>query len=63
MIDKLESKIKEYINIILQKDVREMTKEDYDVISYEYFKQKTMLDSYEQNNKLLETVCSVLSKK
>lgn len=62
MIDKIESKMEEVVEFILTKPTSDFTKNDFDILSSEFFRLKTQIDSKEHSKKMAEMMASIWDK-
>lgn len=61
MKDKIESKIAEIVNYIVEKPVSNISKEDYDILSSELRRIKYEADMEQKNKKFAELMSTTLS--
>lgn len=62
MIEQIESKMQEVISAILEKPSTEITKSEYDILSSEFFRLKSKIDTAESNKRMAEMLATLWSK-
>lgn len=62
MIERIESKMAEVVESILDKPTSEFTKSDFDILASEYGRLKMQIDSKEHSKKMAEMMASMWEK-
>lgn len=62
MIERIESKMAEVVESILDKPTSEFTKSDFDILASEYGRLKMQIDSREHSKKMAEMMASMWEK-
>ena len=62
MIERIESKMTEVVESILDKPTSEFTKSDFDILASEYGRLKMQIDSKEHSKKMAEMMASMWEK-
>ena len=62
MIERIEAKMQEVAEAILAKPANDFTRVDFEILSGEYFRLKSKLDSAESNKRMTEMLSAVLAK-
>lgn len=61
MIERIEAKMQEVVESILAKPANDFTRVDFEILSGEYFRLKSKLDSAESNKRMTEMLSAVLA--
>lgn len=62
MIERIEAKMQEVVEAILAKPANDFTRVDFEILSGEYFRLKSKLDSAESAKKMKEMLSNMLDK-
>ena len=62
MFEKIEEKMNDVVTAILEKPTGEITKSDYDILTCEFYRLKSKIDSVEQSKKMAEMIANLWSK-
>ena len=61
MMEKIESKMTEVVERILDKPIVEITKDEYDILSSEFGRLKSIKDAEEHRRKMAETMVNLIN--
>lgn len=62
MIEKIESKITEVVEAIIEKPANDFTKTDYDILAAEFYRLKSKIDAVENNKKMADMLTTLWIK-
>ena len=62
MIERIESKMAEIVETILEKPTKDFTKNDFDILASEYGRLKMRIDSEEQKKRMAEMMATIWTK-
>ena len=62
MIEEIESKIGEILIYILEKPAKEITKNEFDILSSEFYRLKMKIDAEKNQKNMMEIMASIMSK-
>lgn len=61
-VERLESKMTEIVDSILEKPIENISKSDFDILSAEYIRLKSKIDSEKHNKRMEEMLSLIMSK-
>lgn len=62
MIEEIESKIGEILIYILGKPAKEITKNEFDILSSEFYRLKMKIDNEKNQKNMMEIMASIMSR-